>query len=295
MVSVIIPTYNRAASIEKSIESVIGQSYRDIEVIIVDDGSTDDTEQIVKRIRDERIRYYYQENSGACSARNVGIDLAKGDYIAFQDSDDVWHPNKLNRQMKMAQKTNADILFCQLQRCNGDTTFTAVLPDIDRSGLVEIHDLVIGISTQTLLMKEVVARDIKFDETAPRFQDLEWLLRAVRKYSVYGMKEILVDVYFSENSITFSSPKLLSGIELIQKKNPYLSKDAPKVNRALQQMAMNESLYRNLRGEKDYKEYFNLGRSLSNSVKDVLKYDLKYILKYTAMRTGIYNKIKNLS
>ena len=89
LVSVIIPTYNRAHLIKRSAMSVLNQTYSNLELIIVDDGSTDNTEEVVKSIDDNRVIYIKQPNQGACAARNNGIDHAKGEFIAFQDSDDV--------------------------------------------------------------------------------------------------------------------------------------------------------------------------------------------------------------
>ena len=94
MVSIIIPTYNRADKLKAAIMSVLNQTYCDLELIIVDDGSTDDTKNVVANIDDNRLRYVYQKNAGACVARNNGIEEAHGDYIAFHDSDDVWHLDK---------------------------------------------------------------------------------------------------------------------------------------------------------------------------------------------------------
>ena len=99
MISVIIPTYNRAGTLLAAAQSVLQQTYRDIELIIVDDGSTDDTSKVVSALQDGRVRYIpLGKNCGACAARNRGIDEAKGEYIAFQDSDDLWHSDKLERE-----------------------------------------------------------------------------------------------------------------------------------------------------------------------------------------------------
>ncbi len=93
-VSVIIPTYNRKALLRQALESVFAQSYRDFEVIVIDDGSTDGTEEALRPLF-ERIRYLSKPNGGPASARNRGIKEARGDYIAFLDSDDLWEPKFL--------------------------------------------------------------------------------------------------------------------------------------------------------------------------------------------------------
>src|SRR5262245_52205489 len=90
-VSIVIPTYNRAALIARSIQSVLNQSYADFELLVIDDGSTDETEGVVARFFDLRINYVrLASNAGASAARNVGIRISKGKFIAFQDSDDEW-------------------------------------------------------------------------------------------------------------------------------------------------------------------------------------------------------------
>ncbi len=89
-VSVIIPTYNRSNLVKEAVESVLQQTYTDFEVLVVDDGSTDDTRSVVKQIQDSRIKYYYKDNGGQSSARNLGLIKAKGKYIAYLDEDDLW-------------------------------------------------------------------------------------------------------------------------------------------------------------------------------------------------------------
>lgn len=104
MFSVIIPAYNAALYIKKSINSVLNQTFSDFEILIVDDGSTDDTKEIVKTIEDDRIHYIYQINGGVSSARNTGIYNAKGEYICFLDADDFWRPNHLEVVFNLINK-----------------------------------------------------------------------------------------------------------------------------------------------------------------------------------------------
>ena len=100
LVSVIIPTYKRPDTLSRAIDSVLNQTYKDIEFIIVDDGSTDQTEELVKSYDDTRIHYRKMErNSFYCYAANCGLTHCKGDYVAFMNSDDVWLPEKLEKQL----------------------------------------------------------------------------------------------------------------------------------------------------------------------------------------------------
>jgi glycosyltransferase involved in cell wall biosynthesis len=118
-VSVIIPTYNRASVVVHAVNSVLAQ--RDIcpELIVVDDGSTDETRNALAPVID-RIKYIYVENGGVSAARNRGIREASGDWIAFLDSDDLWHPDKLHRQMSCVGDTGAKVCFCVSMAESGD-------------------------------------------------------------------------------------------------------------------------------------------------------------------------------
>jgi|GEM_PF-1135942 len=111
MVSVILPTHNRAHYIPYAIQSVLNQTYKDIELIVINDGSTDETEEVIKPyLRD--INYIHQENSGSGKARNEGIKAAKGEYIAFIDDDDIWLPWKLELQMEIFNKHKEIGIIC---------------------------------------------------------------------------------------------------------------------------------------------------------------------------------------
>jgi glycosyltransferase involved in cell wall biosynthesis len=119
LVSIIIPTFNRAEVLSKAIESVLHQTYTNTEIIIVDDGSTDNTQQILNRFNN-RILVFSQENKGASAARNRGIQQSRGDIIAFLDSDDLWSPIKLERQVKLLTTIDASVPCCL---CNINLVF----------------------------------------------------------------------------------------------------------------------------------------------------------------------------
>jgi glycosyltransferase involved in cell wall biosynthesis len=125
LVSVVIPAFNRAHCIARSVESVLAQTFQDLEVIIVDDGSTDGTAEALAPYG-ERIRVIRQENGGVSAARNAGIRAARADWIAFQDSDDVWRPEKVQRQMECLAKYRAQICFTRAIADSGE-----LLPDIE--------------------------------------------------------------------------------------------------------------------------------------------------------------------
>jgi glycosyltransferase involved in cell wall biosynthesis len=103
-IDVVIPTYNSMPWIKATVKSVLEQTHANINVYIIDDGSKDDTESFVKSLKDKRIHYVKKENGGVSSARNVGIKHAKSEFIAFVDADDIWYPEKLEKQLKLLQK-----------------------------------------------------------------------------------------------------------------------------------------------------------------------------------------------
>ena len=202
MVSVIIPVYNRAKTIKKSIDSVLNQSFQDIEVVVVDDGSTDDTALIVKEISDPRVRYYYQENMGACVARNHGIDVSSGELIAFQDSDDFWYPEKLQKQVDVILRNpSVDIVCCKTLCKKLDGSIMKSL-ELHKEGIISKEVGPYGISTQTLLVKRFVFNNIRFDPKVTRYQDLDFLLSASKNHLIYCVSEYLVERVIGEDSIT---------------------------------------------------------------------------------------------
>jgi glycosyltransferase involved in cell wall biosynthesis len=129
MVSVIIPAYNAGECIGRAIESVLGQSYPEYEIVVVDDGSTDNTAEIVRQYGD-KVRYIYQKNAGVAVARNAGIAVARGDWIAFLDADDEWLPNKLKAQMDLLAR-NPELRWCGANRFQSDGTRKAPVGSSD--------------------------------------------------------------------------------------------------------------------------------------------------------------------
>lgn len=130
LVSVITPVFNCERYLADALESVLGQSYRPIELIVVDDGSTDGSAEVVRRYAD-RTRYVYQANSGSGAARNAGVDLASGTYLAFIDADDLWTQDKLRRQMDAVEADGSlDIVFGHVEQF-----VSPELPDTLRSSL----------------------------------------------------------------------------------------------------------------------------------------------------------------
>ena len=128
-ISIIIPTYNRGNALIKSLNSVLLQTYHNLEVFVIDDCSTDDTESLISKLKDDRIKYVkLKENKGANFARNIGIQMSTGKYISFQDSDDIYYKDKIERQYKNIIKKNSDLDFCEVSLIFNNS-FKSTIPD----------------------------------------------------------------------------------------------------------------------------------------------------------------------
>ncbi len=225
-VTVVIPTYNRASVIEQSVRSVLNQTYDNLEVIVVDDGSTDDTRAVIEQIKDARLRYIWQENSGACAARNKGVQNARGEYIAFQDSDDIWYPDKLSKQMDMMLKMKADVIVCKIAMHSLDGTVT-MYPKRIRKGFISRQNDIFGIGTQAIVARAEVCRSEKFTDDMPRYQDLEWIYRVLQNFSVYYIDEPLVDYRIGSDSISKSPEKMYEALFKLNILYPDIRKKCP--------------------------------------------------------------------
>lgn len=221
-VSVIIPTYNRAHLIEKSVRSVLAQTYHNLEVIVVDDCSTDNTEEVVKSISDSRVAYVrLPHNSGACAARNEGIQRAAGAYIAFNDSDDQWASDKICRQLEFLSWNHADIVVCKMKCMTPDGTFLHIFPNKNDSARISYEDLLHYncASTQTFFGKASCFKDILFDSRMPRMQDWDEALRLSQKYTVFFQDEVLVHTFIQPDSISTHPEKGVRAMELLWEKH----------------------------------------------------------------------------
>ena len=240
LISVIIPTYNRAEKLKAAVQSVLDQTETDLEVWVIDDGSDDHTKAVIRAVSDPRLKYVHQENLGACAARNRGVSLAGGEYIAFQDSDDLWRPDKLRLQMRCIKETDADVVYGRLARSCPDGTVN-LYPSRTPSGFLRPQDSPFGIGAQTLLAKRAVFDKCLFDPSMPRFQELEWLCRVRKAFSVYGLTETVADYRPGADSISESTDALLKAGGLLFQKHPDLTKTSPAARQALEDCLLTEA------------------------------------------------------
>lgn len=209
LVSVIIPTYNRIATLPQSISSVLNQTYVNLELIVMDDGSVDGTEEYVKSIKDSRIKYMRSEiNSGPSAARNRGTELARGEYLAFQDSDDEWMPDKLEKQMALMLGEEAvSLVYSEYGVYLGGKFVSYVpsreVPSEEKSGDIFarllLHPL-IGTPTMVVRTREFLEEG-GFDESLKAYEDYEFTLRFARSHRIGFIGEMLLKVNSSLDSV----------------------------------------------------------------------------------------------
>ena len=210
LVSVIIPVYNREKTIKKAIESVLNQTYDNIEVIAVDDCSSDRSVEVIQNINDKRVRVITcQNNAGACRARNIGIENAKGDFIAFQDSDDLWHSDKLEKNIRYIKERKVDGVFSALRRTENGRE--EIHPSYNLNEASDQFGRLLSfncVSTQTIVVKREVCEVCRFDTMFPRFQDWDFSLQILKNgFSMYYIEEPLVECYVMGDSITVNHEK----------------------------------------------------------------------------------------
>lgn len=240
MVSVIMPTYNREKVIQRAIKSVLRQSYQNFELIIVDDGSTDDTEHTVRLFNDERILYYKcRDNYGANHARNIGLQMAKGEIIAFLDSDNEWYTDYLKLQNDVLDSDKIDVSFCKYERLF-DGINSRIVPsvsgeDLDISEIVE--RMINGniMDTNVTCIKRTLYRQWGgFDEELQRFQDWDYFLTLIER----GARVIFNNVVESKNytmsdSITTRDDLRDSSFAYVFRKHRNYYKDIKKIGQVI--------------------------------------------------------------
>ncbi|OGM08897.1 hypothetical protein A2159_02760, partial [Candidatus Woesebacteria bacterium RBG_13_34_9] len=221
-ISVIIPTYNRALTIKRAIDSVLNQTYQDFEIIVIDDRSTDNTEEVVKIFNDEKLKYIrHEKNKGGSAARNTGIKVAKGEYIAFLDSDDEWHPEKLQKQLNLFNNLDKEfgVIYCGFQGVNEfGKVFKYVIPK--HRGYITLK-LIEGNCVGTLsiiLAKLSYINSINgFDEDLDSCQDWDLYIRLSKICKFDFVPEVLVNYTYSKKLECIGNKKeaVKSGHDLI--------------------------------------------------------------------------------
>jgi len=292
--SIILPTYNRAELIGRAIKSILSQTYQDFEIIIVDDGSTDNTEEVVRSFDDKRIKYIVNRiNKGAAFARNVGIKAAMGEYIAFQDSDDEWLPLKLEKQLKAFDVSPADVgvVYTGFWKIKDKKKYYVPFKWVKQKDGNIHKELIKGnfVGTPAVLVKKkCFKKSGLFDENLPGLEDWELFIRLSNYYNFKYIEEPLLIAYRSVDSISAYSNALAEALEIIIIKHfEYFAKDRKTL--ANHYFTMGISFFSN--GETKKGRYYMISSFKLNplNIKILLVTIFLFILNQ-----NLFNKLRNI-
>jgi glycosyltransferase involved in cell wall biosynthesis len=238
-VSVIIPVYNGERFIRQSIQSVVEQGYDNLEIVCVDDGSTDNTRSLIAK-EFPQVSYVYQANKGPAAARNLGMRSSTGEYIAFLDSDDIWLPGKLSAQIEcMRQHDDAKISHTNINLKVAGKLGETIYPIATQDGRIFegllLHTGSVVCST-LLLKRECIDNVGYFDEELRTSEDVHLFLRLAYRYEFHFLKQPLVTkVHHGANLTSGTNPYFGAGtllaLEKIERLFPEYSRENSKVMR----------------------------------------------------------------
>jgi glycosyltransferase involved in cell wall biosynthesis len=221
LVSVVIPTHNSATFIAEALNGVFAQTYRRFEVIVIDDGSSDNTRAVLEAFGD-RIRYVHQDNRGPAAARNAGIRISRGEFVCFLDADDAWTPNKLESQVRfMETHSDVGLLFADAEECEGvtlqkpsilatmifgaDALSQQPLPEAFRKLVVENF-----VPTSTVMARmSCLAKAGLFDEELQNAEDRDMWLRLAATSEVACVPRVLATKRSHGANISFRTERAL--------------------------------------------------------------------------------------
>lgn len=203
LISVVIPTYDRSASLRRAIASVFCQTIDDYELIVVDDGSTDDTLQVLADIHDSRLRVIrHPKNLGASTARNSGVNASHGTYVAFLDSDDEWLPDKLAKQTALMAGQPPEVAACCTRhfvtKWSNGASWQRILPtENDWQRYLITHGCNLSPGSTLMVRRDVFADIGSYDTELCRYEDWDWLLRYLERYRLVIAPDMLAIVNLS--------------------------------------------------------------------------------------------------
>ena len=195
-VSIIMPVFNGENYLAHSIHSVLRQTHQNLELIIIDDGSTDSTPQIIKSFTDKRIKNYRQTNSGPSSARNKGIEMATGAFIAMIDADDTYHPDKLAEQISCIEKTETDTCYCDYQLIDEHSKKGAIIKS--EKSYTNRHDFLAMLLFRQILHPPTIMfkrlcfdKGLKYDESYRQSEDYKLTIELAQRHNISHLPKVL--------------------------------------------------------------------------------------------------------
>lgn len=270
LVSVIIPTFNSSRWIKEAIDSVLDQTYKNIEIIVVDDGSTDSTKKVLDNYIDKnQIYYYYINNSGPAAARNFGIKKSKGDLISFLDSDDLWIKDKIEKQLNfLTDNPEIDLLLTNIEVINahGQTLYfhKNKLPKETKQIIKAFFNSKIIMNTPTILFKRHILEKVGgFDNSLRYREDHMFLMDIASSYKIAILNEYTI----KRRIINTSASHSLNAKELLSAQMPFI------------ELATSKYKFLNRKVE-IARIYFEISKDRSMSKKGKLKYGFYSMMNY---------------
>lgn len=293
MVSVIIPAYNSEKTIQRAINSVLNQTLKDFELLIVDDGSTDGTVRIVRELakKDARIRFYeLKSNSGGpATPRNYGVKMAQGEYVAFLDHDDEWIPEKLEEQIKLF-KEGVGIITCNLMFIN-DVTYEKgehglhLFEGVEKF-LYNPQKYVFG-NSSVVIKKDIINEIGSWDENLKIFEDIDYYIRIVKAgYVIEFVKKPLVKYYIHSGNLSRDFAKSAQDYLRLLEKHKEIEEEHPSIYAVyLRRLG---TMYMLARDKEKSRTYFRKSIKLRKSAACILALLLSYL------GFNIYEKVLNI-
>jgi len=271
-VNVIIPSFNASKYIAEAIESVLRQSYKKYDITVVDDGSTDNTAEILK-LYGNKVRYIFQTNRGPSSARNRGITSGQGSHVAFLDADDVWMENKLERQMELfRKKPQLGMVWSSVYWIDekGNISRQSAAKKYERKDdLIQdllVRNVVSGSSSGVVIRRECFSSVGLFDETLRGSEDRDMWLRITKRYETELLNEPLVKLRYHSGSAT-------RNIELMKRNIwKFIFKNLKYEDNVMRLKALS---YMYLNAARDYCAAKNRQLTFSNALFALLNYPVK--------------------
>lgn len=289
-ISVIVPVYNIGQYLESSIKSLINQTYRNIEIILVDDGSVDNSPAICDLYaeRDNRIKVIHQKNKGVSAARNAGMRVATGDYIGFCDGDDIPDVDMFEFLMNIAVKDNADISICEVRFEFEDGTVRNIATgkskiwNNNESFLCDFFKGNVGMSTYTKLFKAKVCRGVEYPENCKTNEDKYFCFLAALNSNTFSSKSVAKYTYYrreGSSSITEFTEKYFDCIYLADKMLETVSKEHPSIyaNAVCNRLSTTLRIYKLMYMRNGLKKFSSQGNELVKYVKSFDKATAKNI------------------
>ncbi|MCG2759675.1 MAG: glycosyltransferase [Candidatus Delongbacteria bacterium] len=224
LVSIVIPTHKRPELLKKAIESALAQTYSMTEIIVVDDNSGDNTEQVIKDLNNKNIRYFRNDSSlGGAGTRNVGIEKSNGEFVAFLDDDDIWYKDKLELQVNKINENESNIL------CTCGLQVVYVAEGLKYFNFPKLNEVTfkkmllnnkVGITSTVMVRRKALDQSGYFDHSLPAREEYELWIRLSRFGNFVSVNKPLLDYYIhpSRQQISASIDKFITANKLIQKK-----------------------------------------------------------------------------